>query len=88
MNCYIIQGLVLIVVFIILYFFQNCEENKKKSSFYNKIKLPLFVCALIGFILNINLLNNIENNNIFIKSNENLIKSELTQEIYTDLANF
>lgn len=77
------------MVFITLYFFEYFDKSEeKKRDFYNKIKMPLFVSAIIGFILNINLLNNYDNNNIFIKSNENLIKSDINQEIYTDLANF
>lgn len=88
MNCYIVQGFIIIIVFITLYFFQYYEKNEKKKNIYDKIKIPLFVSAIIGFILNINLLNNYDNNNIFIKSNENLIKSDINQEIYTDLANF
>jgi len=89
MNCYIIQGIIIIMVFITLYFFEYFDKSEeKKRDFYNKIKMPLFVSAIIGFILNINLLNNYDNNNIFIKSNENLIKSDINQEIYTDLANF
>lgn len=88
MNCYIVQGFIIIIVFITLYFFQHYEKNENKKNIYDKIKIPLFVSAIIGFILNINLLNNYDNNNIFIKSNENLIKSDINQEIYTDLANF
>jgi len=90
MNCYILQIIIIILIFVILYFFQKYEDkkNNKINNFYNNIKLPLFVAALVGFILNLNILNYNNDNNVFIKSNENLIKSDINQEIYTDYANF
>jgi hypothetical protein len=92
MNYIIKQIIILSIIFILISWFQYYDNIKNniaydKISLYNKIKLPLLVCAIIGFILNLNL--NLNNNIDFIidtstcdinklNNNENIFKSSIT----------
>ena len=107
MNYIIKQIILLSIIFIlILWFQQNDKKNKKNEniSLYNKIKLPLLVCGIIGFILNLNIkftdnidiavFDNCENNEKLINNNENIFKSCISNTsdknllIFTDLPEF
>jgi hypothetical protein len=70
MNYIIKQIILLSIIFILILWFQYYDNIKNnisycKLSLYDKIKLPLLVCAIIGFLLNLNL--NLNNNNIDIE---------------------
>jgi hypothetical protein len=107
MNYIIKQIILLSIIFILILWFQQNDKNKKEKeniSLYNKIKLPLLVCSIIGFILNLNikfndniditLINNCNNDDSLIDNNENIFKSCMNNTsdknllIYTDLPEF
>jgi hypothetical protein len=108
MNYIIKQIILLSIIFILILWFQQNEkkdkEKDKNISLYNKIKLPLLVCSIIGFILNLNikfnnnidvaLIDNCNNDDILINNNENIFKSSINNTsdknllIYTDLPEF
>jgi TRAP-type C4-dicarboxylate transport system permease small subunit len=76
MNYIIKQIILLSIIFILISWFQYYDNIKnnipyEKISLYNKIKLPLLVCAIIGFILNLNL--NIYNNDDLIAQSKKKI---------------
>ena len=93
MNYIIKQIIILSIIFILISWFQYHDNIKNnipydKISLYNKIKLPLLVCAIIGFILNLNL--NLNNNIDIImdtsstcdinkiNNNENIFKTSIS----------
>ena len=62
MNLIIKQIIVVIITFLIILWFQNSDDKKHKrnrESLYDKYKLPLLVSTIIGLILNLSLLFNI-----------------------------
>jgi hypothetical protein len=86
------QIFIVIIIFFLITWFQNVEDNKykkKRYTFYEKYKLPIFVSALVGLVLSYcdkfceniftqNLSNNIKK----IKPNIN------DQQIYIDPSPF
>lgn len=107
MNYIIKQIILLSIIFILILWFQQNDKNTKEKeniSLYNKIKLPLLVCSIIGFILNLNikfndnidikLINTCNNDDNLIDNNENIFKSCMNNTsdknllIYTDLPEF
>lgn len=80
MTIIIKKILILISIFLLIYWLQSYDDKKyniKRKSFYDKYKIPIFYCAIIGIILNYI--------NIFSFSNEkinNLINCD--QEIYIE----
>ena len=85
---YIKQILILIIIFLIIYWFQNVDnknnlkENENTKSIYFKIKLPLLVTSVCGIIMlgaNTLLSDDI--------SSTNNIKSDILDYSFTNQAN-
>ena len=108
MNYIIKQIILLSIIFILILWFQHNDKKKNEKnenlSLYNKIKLPLLVCAIIGFILNLNIkftenidiavYDNCDINEKLINNNEYIFKSCINNTsdknllIFTDLPEF
>ena len=56
MDLILKQFIIIASTFFIILWFQNVDDNKHnkiRETFYEKYKLPIFVSAIIGFIINI-----------------------------------
>jgi len=65
MNKKFKQFLIISIVFIIIYWFQQKDDKKTKrvrTTFIEKYKLPLLVSSILGFILNFKLIKTLNNN--------------------------
>lgn len=102
MNPLIQQVLILCSVFLIILWFQNLDDkrtNMKRISLYEKYKLPVLVCSILGLIINLQIYLN-DCNMIFISTVEQPIiqpikesisqytRPSQNQQIYTDLPDF
>jgi hypothetical protein len=82
MNIYFKYFVILFLVFIFIVWFQNIDDkkhNKQRETFFEKYKLPLLVCSLVGFFITCNIYNicdNIpdKNVNLFNKQKINIYK--------------
>jgi len=65
MNKFFNQLLIVSAVFVVIYWFQKKDDKKSKrvrTTFIEKYKLPLLVSSIIGFVLNFNLITNLNCN--------------------------
>lgn len=102
MNNFIKQSLIIVFCFFLILWFQDLDDKKNKKTrdtLYDKYKIPILVCSIIGLLLTVNLNEDLisqffrkENNINLSKSNiENLVNPKLElngQNIYTDLPDF
>lgn len=64
MNNIIKQSIIIITCFFLILWFQDIDDKKVKrirKTFYDKYKIPIIVCSIVGLLLNINLNENIFN---------------------------
>ena len=95
MNLYLKQFIIIIITFFLILWFQDCDDkknNKERTSYHDKYKLPILVSALLGLILNFNDIffpQPIIEETIIIENKNILpIKSIQDQQIYTELPDF
>ena len=70
--------LIVVITFCIIYWFQTVDDKKrckKRTSIYDKIKLPLLVSAIVGLII-------LWNNNFYTLTNYN---KEISKNFFNDL---
>ena len=77
MNKYIKQFLILIVIFFTILWVQTNDDKKKnkvRTTYYDKMKIPLLATSIVGLFLNYNI-DKLFNNNSVSKNNNNVINS-------------
>ena len=98
MNIILKQILIIGATFFIILWFQNCEDkknNKERTCFQDKYKLPILVCAVVGLLINFKEIftdDSVENVEVIIsevKPKLNEYSSDMiNQQIYTDMPDF
>jgi hypothetical protein len=81
MNQITIQILILLFIFITTVWLQssnNKDTTKNKESFYNKYKLPIFICAVVYLIMNYILTDC----NVSFKNNDAYIEQIYVEPLY------
>jgi hypothetical protein len=87
MNIYFKYFIILFFIFIFILWFQNIDDKKhykQRITFFEKYKLPVLLCSIIGFIMTYNLCSNISdkndvNTNLFNKQKINIYKHNKTK---------
>jgi len=85
MNIFIKYFFILSTIFIFILWFQNIDDKKCKrtrNTFYEKYKLPILVCSLIGLFFNLSC------SNLIIYKNSNKCFNKDKQDIYIGMPNF
>ncbi len=95
MNLYLKQFIIILITFFLILWFQNCDDKKNKkerTTYHDKYKLPILVCALLGLILNFNDIfysTPIIEETIIIEQKPVLpVKTIQDQQVYTELPDF
>lgn len=95
MNLYLKQFIIILITFFLILWFQNCDDKKNKkerTSYHDKYKLPILVCALLGLILNFNdiFYSTPIVEELVITEHKTIlpVKTIQDQQIYTELPDF
>jgi hypothetical protein len=88
MNLYLKQFLIIGLTFLLILWFQDCDDKKTKKerkTFFDMYKLPALVSAVLGLILNFNEI--FSNNETIVEENIVVIKPINNNKMNTNKPN-